>query len=275
MENLTKVRKSIGVLVVSIGLALSLFAPAWGQDLGERFELSFSTGGLLEDVLIDDATFPQTFLSGLALGAGLPATNPVTAIAEFDLDPGYTYLFSVLCNFTKHFGGELTFGGATSNIGGDVTGEIIIDPTLPTVPVHASYSFDNNLFILNGDLVVRLPLGNFAPFLTVGAGVVYFGGELRRAFVDIMGETELETEEIDRAGFVALGVDQGLLEFSETSFQWSFGGGLKYYVGGGFLLQVEVKDHVVSDPAQEFFKEFEDTETLHLIEVTGGIGVAF
>jgi len=272
MEKLTKMRRVIGTLVILVGLALSAYTWAWGQESAPRFELSFSTGGLLEDIVVGDVPFPQTFLGGLALGSGLPVTNPVEATAEFDLDAGYLYLFSVGYNFTKHFGGEFTIGGSTSNFGGDVTGVVIVDPVLrSTVPVHGTYSFDNNLLLLNADLIVQYPLGNFAPFLTLGVGMVYFGGELKNAFISI-GE---EAQGIDKAGFVALGVDEGLLEFSETSFQWSLGVGVKYYIEGGFLLQLEVKDHVVLNPAAEFFRGFGDTETLHLLEITGGIGITF
>lgn len=272
MGKLTKVRRIIRTLVILVGLALSAYTWAWGQENAGRFELSFSTGGLLEDGLMEDVPFPQTFLGGLALGSGLPADNPVEATAEFDLDAGYLYLFSVGYNFTKYFAGELTIGGSTSNFGGIVEGVVIVDPVLQsTAPVYGAYSFDNNLFLLNADLIVRYPLGNFAPFLTLGVGMVYFGGELKNASI-IIGEEE---KAIDKAGFVALGVDEGLLEYSETSVQWSLGAGVKYYIKGGFLLQFEVKDHVLLNPAEEFFGAFGDTDSLHLVEITGGVGITF
>ncbi len=261
------------ILAILAVLVLASYNCARAQQNPGKFELSFTTGGLLENDVLDARPYSRAFLTGLGLGSGLPSTNPVDATADFDMDTGYLYLFSVTYNYSKYFGGEFTVGGSTSDFGGDVTGVVIVEPTIgATVPLHASYSFDNNQLLVNADFVARYPWGNFAPFFTIGAGFVYFGGELKGALIEVAGE---EPELLDKNGFASIGVDRGLLEFNETSFQWSIGTGLKYYIKGGFLLQFEIKDHIVVNPANEFFRGFEDTDTLHLIEISGGIGVTF
>jgi len=93
-------------------------------------------------------------------------------------------------------------------------------------------------YLLNGGLVVNLTGGRIVPFAAVGMGLVHFFGD------DFENETNLSV---------------------------NFGAGLKVFVSRRLFLRLDVRDHVICAEDLPFF----DADVLNLVEISGGVGVAF
>lgn len=129
--------------------------------------------------------------------------------------------------------------GVTDNIGVEIGAGGATNNLLDVGPAFpgGELEIDTGEFLFNGGLVFNLMTGRIVPFAAVGIGLVNFSGD----------------------------------EIDETDFSFNFGGGLKIYATDRWFFRVDVRDHVTyPEDAPPI-----EAETLHLIEISGGIGVTF
>ena len=240
------------MLSISLGLAILCLIgtpmprPALAQeyvgDYAGRFSFTFSPGVLFGDTLYEGRTI-----------ARIPY--------EIEIDDGFLYLFRGEYAFTDRIAVEVNIGGSTNEAEGTMRNftATLMGETSST----ESMEWDGNLFLFSANVVYQYPMDSIVPFVTVGLGLVKWSMDLEmmRSQVDT---TTLNLSDIEAAGYLT----RDLLGYDETDLDVNFGGGLKFHVTENTVVRIDVRDHVVFPEDSDFFG---DAETLHMIEVSGGI----
>lgn len=128
----------------------------------------------------------------------------------------------------------------TENWGLEATVGVVIGSDFTTTGDNtASTSTCNQLhYHING--LYNIPMKRFIPYATLGVGAITFFGEASR--------------------FGAV------WEYNETGFAFNYGGGFKLFLTDNIGLRADLRD---------IMTEMEDLETMHLLELTGGIVYRF
>jgi len=199
-------KRLVAVLLAVIFALFVLTVTAQALNLKGRGSLSFSAGQLLGDTLFEG------FFEGIPLFS--------------EMDDGSLFMFRGEADFTNNIGIEFGIGGATNDL-------IMSSPGVATLEV------DMEAVMLNGGIVVNVPIGRLVPFVAGGVGLVNFSSD--EAFID------------------------------ETDLSVNFGGGVKIYVTDHFFFRVDARDHLTFPEDTPDM----DLEDVHLIELSGGVGVTF
>lgn len=241
-------------IILSISLSLAVFCligmptsgPALAQEYGGyyagRFSLTFSPG-----VLFGDTIYEGTVAGNIDI--------------KHEIDDGFLYLFRGEYAFTDNIAVELNIGGsmneAEAHTTNAVANRLLLGPTSTT-----SMEFDGSQFLLHGNLIYQYPMDSVVPFVTVGVGLVKWSLDVEELTSQI-GEATLALSTLE-----ALGLSRNELEYDETDLDVNFGGGLKYHLTDSAVVRIDVRDHIVFPQDSDFFGE---AETIHMLEVSGGI----
>lgn len=209
--------------------------------LGRRAALGMVMWGLLAVPSTAYAQAEVTGVIGGLVGGDLNNLLEGTASIKTTFDNGPLYGFRV--------GWIHRFIGAEGSFVYSPSGVKISAPARP-IDLEGRVHYTEGNF-----LVIPIP-GPVSPFFTIGAGWHSYTFDLNVAAIST-GEVKIE------------------------KFGWNFGGGLKINIKA-LTLRGEVRDHLtkvgpddfnVADIANEL--GFDSDETLHNVEISGGIGVRF
>jgi hypothetical protein len=163
--------------------------------------------------------------------------------AELELHAGYLSQDEALGNDGSPIFG-LRFGGGPRRL---LSGETSL-----------SYSPQEffHLIFLEGDFSINVPVGhNIVPYVTVGPGTAFYIPKDK-------AESDLD---------IALN--------TSVNFSLNYGGGVRYFFNEFMGLRGDFRDHVVFsldlDATAQSPEDVIDIGTVHLIEVSGGLTLAF
>ncbi len=113
-----------------------------------------------------------------------------------------------------------------------------------------------HLIFLEGNLNINVPVGhNLVPYVTIGPGTAFY-----------IPKDEAEDE-------LQLALDTSI------NFSLNYGGGIRYFLNEFVALRGDFRDHVVFsldlDTSPENVEDVIDIGTVHLVEVSGGLSIAF
>ena len=203
-----------------------------------------------------------TFSPGVLFGNTIYEGTMLARIPyKVEIDDGFVYVFRGEYAFTDRIAAEFNIGGSTNDAQGAMR-NFVATVAGGTSSVE-SMEWDGNMLLFSVNAIYQYPMDTLVPFVTVGVGLINSSLELEQMQSQI-GTTRLTLADILSAGYVT----RDILDYDETDLDFSFGGGLKFHVTGNAALRIDVRDHVVFPQDSPFFG---DAETLHMLEVSGGI----